>query len=221
MVDYVNKQVIELNKVIEGNENRATRRVKTETHLSDGRTRLYRLAAVCFGMMCILQVILNISLKLAFCTGRVVEQRDMGVPTRTLLGCIEGWRLSGSSCYFLSTERKTWEESRQDCLERGADLVVVNSRNEQKFLTGLNRNIDSVWIGLTDRETEGTWKWVDGTPLATRYWGRNQPDNGVVFAVHIGEEDCVEINYGYSDPVNKWNDIACNSQFNWICERVI
>ncbi|XP_052329683.1 CD209 antigen-like protein D isoform X2 [Oncorhynchus keta] len=185
MVDYVNKQVIELNKVIEGNENRATRRVKTETHLSG--------------------------------TGRVVEQRDMGVPTRTLFGCIEGWRLSGSSCYFLSTERKTWEESRQ----RGADLVVVNSRDEQKFLTGLNRNIDSVWIGLTDRETEGIWKWVDGTPLATRYWGRNQPDNGAVFVVHIGEEDCVEINYGYTDPVNKWNDIACNSQFNWICERVI
>ncbi|NP_001134518.1 CD209 antigen-like protein D [Salmo salar] len=221
MADYVNKQVIELNKVIGENENRATRRVKTETHLSDGRTRLYKLAAVCFGMMCILQVILNISLKLAFCTGRVVEERDMAVPTRTVLGCAEGWSLSGSSCYFLSTERKIWEESRQDCLERGADLVVVNSRNEQKFLTELNRNINGVWIGLTDRETEGTWKWVDGTPLTTRYWGQNQPDNGAVFVVYIGEEDCVEINYGNLDPVNKWNDIACNLQFNWICERVI
>uniref|UniRef100_A0A4W5L0P3 C-type lectin domain-containing protein n=1 Tax=Hucho hucho TaxID=62062 RepID=A0A4W5L0P3_9TELE len=215
MVDYVNKQVIE------ENENRATRRVKTETHLSDGRTRLYRLAAVCFGMLCILQVTLNISLKLAFCTRRVVEERELVVPTRTVLGCTEGWRLSGSSCYFLSTKRKTWEESRQDCLERGADLVVVNSRSEQKFLTELNRNIDRVWIGLTDRETEGTWKWVDGTPLTTRYWGQNQPDNGAVLIVHIGEEDCVVINYGYPDPVNKWNDIACNSQFNWICEMVI
>ncbi|XP_041748244.1 CD209 antigen-like protein E isoform X1 [Coregonus clupeaformis] len=215
MVDYVNKQVIELN------ENRATRRMTTETHLSDGRTRVYRLAAVCFGMLCILQVTLNIFLKLAFCTERVVEEKDMAVPNRTGLGCPEGWRLSGSSCYFLSTERKTWEESRQDCLERKTDLVIVNSIEEQKFLTELNMNIDSVWIGLTDIETEGTWKWVDDTPLTTRYWGKNQPDNGAILIIHIGEEDCVEINYRYPGTVNKWNDIRCNSQFNWICERVI
>uniref|UniRef100_A0A673VW67 C-type lectin domain-containing protein n=1 Tax=Salmo trutta TaxID=8032 RepID=A0A673VW67_SALTR len=45
--------------------------------------------------------------------------------------CPEGWRRFGCGCYYLSTEEKAWTESRQDCLERGADLVIVNSEEEQ------------------------------------------------------------------------------------------
>uniref|UniRef100_A0A673Y8H0 CD209 antigen-like protein E n=2 Tax=Salmo trutta TaxID=8032 RepID=A0A673Y8H0_SALTR len=76
--------------------------------------------------------------------------------------CQEGWRYFDSRYYFLSTEKKTWEKSRQDCLERGADLVVINSREEQTFLFNLHLR---AWIGLTDSVTEGTWTWVDGTSL--------------------------------------------------------
>ncbi|XP_045070730.1 C-type lectin domain family 4 member E-like, partial [Coregonus clupeaformis] len=109
----------------------------------------------------------------------------------TMLGCFDGWRKFVCSCYFLSTEEKTWEESRQDCLKRGADLVIINSREEQEFVFNLS---NGVWIGLTESVTEGTWRWVDGTPLTTpRYWGAGQPDNGGQFS---GQEDCVEIYYG-------------------------
>ncbi|XP_055772650.1 oxidized low-density lipoprotein receptor 1-like [Salvelinus fontinalis] len=78
--------------------------------------------------------------------------------------CQEGWRYFDSSLYFLSTEEKTWEKSRQDCQGRGADLVIINSREEQTFVFNLHLR---AWIGLTDSVTEGTWKWVDGTPLTT------------------------------------------------------
>ncbi|XP_029605226.1 uncharacterized protein LOC115191578 [Salmo trutta] len=125
--------------------------------------------------------------------------------------CQEGWRYFDSSLYFLSTEKKTWEKSRQDCLERGADLVIINSREEQTFLFNLNLK---AWIGLTDSVTEGTWKWVDGTTLTTGYWGAGQPDDS-------GQEDCVEIYYGQDDPVKTWNDDKCGTNNNWICEKVV
>ncbi|XP_031673670.1 CD209 antigen-like protein C isoform X1 [Oncorhynchus kisutch] len=129
--------------------------------------------------------------------------------------CPEGWQKFESSWYFLSTETKTWKESREDCLKRGAHLVIINSDKEQEFLFKLKKR---VWIGLTDSVSEGTWKWVDGTPLTTpRYWNDNQPDSGDP----SGEEDCVEIHKDWIFPLKAWNDMPCYWKLNWICEKVV
>ncbi|XP_052320901.1 CD209 antigen-like protein E isoform X12 [Oncorhynchus keta] len=131
--------------------------------------------------------------------------------------CPEGWQKFESSWYFLSTETKTWKESRQDCLERGADLVIINSdKEQQQFLLNLKKR---VWIGLTDSVKEGTWKWVDGTPLITGYWYDPQPDNGGGKPEN-GEEDCVEIRTDQS-PLKAWNDLSCAENLHWICEKVV
>ncbi|XP_041697858.1 C-type lectin domain family 10 member A-like [Coregonus clupeaformis] len=124
----------------------------------------------------------------------------------------KGWTLFQSSWYYISSEVKSWDESRQDCLERGADLVIINSKEEQTFLTMPDKR---VWIGLTDKDREGTWKWVDGTPLTTAYWSGQQPDNGNGDPIY-GEEDCAEIVIMWI-----WNDISCANHFNWVCEKVI
>ncbi|XP_064782786.1 CD209 antigen-like protein A isoform X2 [Oncorhynchus masou masou] len=128
--------------------------------------------------------------------------------------CPEGWQKFESSWYFLSEmTEKTWEKSRQDCLERGADLVIINSNKEQEFLFNLKK---IVWIGLTDSVKEGTWKWVDGTPLTTGYWYDKQPDN----AGPTQNEDCAEI-HNDQLPLKAWNDLSCDSKLNWICEKVL
>ncbi|KAI9546997.1 hypothetical protein NQZ68_021666 [Dissostichus eleginoides] len=75
----------------------------------------------------------------------------------------KGWRKFGCSCYLLSTEKASWEQSRKNCRARGADLVIVDSKEEQEFISSMIK--EETWIGLSDREEEGTWKWVDGSPL--------------------------------------------------------
>ncbi|XP_024291251.1 C-type lectin domain family 10 member A-like [Oncorhynchus tshawytscha] len=124
----------------------------------------------------------------------------------------KGWTLFQSTWYYISSEVKSWDESRQDCIERGADLVIINSKEEQTFLINLNKRI---WIGLTDKDIEGTWKWVDGTKLTTSYWTGKQPDNGDGDP-RYGEEDCAEIVMGWM-----WNDISCANHYNWVCEKVV
>ncbi|KAM4539610.1 C-type lectin domain family 9 member A-like isoform 1-T1 [Odontesthes bonariensis] len=76
--------------------------------------------------------------------------------------CPDGWTRFGLSCYFKFTEWKTWSDSRKLCQKRGADLVIINSKEEQEFVHKLNGNGES-WIGL--QVSGGEWKWVDGSPL--------------------------------------------------------
>lgn len=43
----------------------------------------------------------------------------------------EGWIHFQASLYYISPEEKTWNLSREFCLQRGADLTVINNRAEQ------------------------------------------------------------------------------------------
>ncbi|XP_042281478.1 C-type lectin domain family 4 member E-like isoform X2 [Thunnus maccoyii] len=129
--------------------------------------------------------------------------------------CPAGWRMFRSSCYLLSSESGSWSRGRQDCREKGADLVVIDSTGEQTFLSTFTEV--ETWIGLTDRDEEGTWKWIDGTPLTLRYWETNEPNNGNGNP-QLGEEDCAHIISGKSTEDN-WNDRSCGFLTRWICEK--
>uniref|UniRef100_A0A8C4GL98 C-type lectin domain-containing protein n=1 Tax=Dicentrarchus labrax TaxID=13489 RepID=A0A8C4GL98_DICLA len=130
--------------------------------------------------------------------------------------CPADWRMFRCTCYFFSTTSASWETGRQDCRDRGGDLVIIDSSEEQEFLT---KNITKeTWIGLTDRDNEGTWKWIDKTPLTLAYWARGQPDNGGGDP-QWGEEDCAHFTVNGETEAN-WNDRLCDVSFQWICEKM-
>uniref|UniRef100_A0A7N6C4P0 C-type lectin domain-containing protein n=1 Tax=Anabas testudineus TaxID=64144 RepID=A0A7N6C4P0_ANATE len=125
--------------------------------------------------------------------------------------CPEGWTRFGCSCYFKSTERKIWFESQYDCLTRGSRLVMINSKEEQEFVTKLNMNEDS-WIGLKSNRTSAVWEWVDGSTLTETFWaeGQSRAPNNWYFAA------CC-------DRTGKWTQSISfdNQKKNWICEKKI
>ncbi|XP_026232134.1 CD209 antigen-like protein E [Anabas testudineus] len=127
--------------------------------------------------------------------------------------CPAGWTNFWCSCYVLSTESGSWTIGREDCRTRGADLVVIDSDTEQTFVSKFT-NVDT-WIGLSDRGNEGSWKWVDETPLILNNWRKNQPDNGGGSS-STGDEDCAHIR---SD--SEWNDLPCEKSLQWICEKML
>ncbi|XP_033992147.1 CD209 antigen-like protein C isoform X3 [Trematomus bernacchii] len=130
--------------------------------------------------------------------------------------CPAGWRMVGCVCYLLSTEKASWEQSRQNCRARGADLVIVDSNEEQTFMTSMIK--EPTWIGLNDIDQEGTWKWVDGSLLTQKYWGQ-PPDNGNGDP-KWGEEDCACLVNNWNGE-NNWNDLRCTTPLQWICEKIL
>ncbi|XP_008505074.2 asialoglycoprotein receptor 2-like [Equus asinus] len=125
--------------------------------------------------------------------------------------CPVNWVEHEGSCYWFSHSGKTWSEAEKYCQLENAHLVVINSREEQKFIVQ-HTSPFHIWIGLTD--SDGFWRWVDGTDYRYSYknWAVTQPDN---WHGHEqgGGEDCAEVR-----PDGRWNDDFCQQVYRWVCE---
>ncbi|XP_049493075.1 asialoglycoprotein receptor 2 isoform X1 [Panthera uncia] len=125
--------------------------------------------------------------------------------------CPVNWLEFEGSCYWFSRSGETWPEAEKHCRLENAHLVVVNSREEQKFISQHINPFDA-WIGLTD--SDGSWKWVDGTDYNHGYknWAATQPDDWQGHEVG-GGEDCAEVRSN-----GRWNDNFCQQVQRWVCE---
>lgn len=88
--------------------------------------------------------------------------------------CPDGWgeHFSGY-CYLPIGEEQTWADAQSFCKDNNtaANLVTIVSDYENDFVRGMASGIaNQVWIGLSDRFSEGDWVWVDGTTAPFRQW---------------------------------------------------
>ncbi|XP_036924061.1 C-type lectin domain family 4 member E [Sturnira hondurensis] len=127
--------------------------------------------------------------------------------------CPSRWVHFQSSCYFFSTNTMTWSASVKNCSNMGGHLVVINTQEEQEFLFHEKPEKREYYIGLTDKVTDGQWKWVDGTPFmkSLSFWDVGEPNNLATV------EDCATIRDS-SDPRRNWNDVPCFFNLFRICE---
>lgn len=131
---------------------------------------------------------------------------------------------------FTVTSKLSFDAARAKCVELGGDLLQNNFgpdgtryHNEIRQIasdyTVAGSTKDLVWIGYTDLESEGTWKFLNGD----LYDANNRGQSSVLYWTSPGEpsnsggnEHCAAI--AYWSGTLYLNDDVCSKAFRGLCE---
>lgn len=120
--------------------------------------------------------------------------------------------------YEIYPQTFSWEDADKICKTYGGHLATITDSDELNAIIG---NFDEtmpygLWIGLTDKESEGQFKWVTGEEFSFSNWdttGNIEPNND-------GDENYGMI-YSYDTETNVkgcWNDSETENLLGFICE---
>jgi hypothetical protein len=108
--------------------------------------------------------------------------------------------------YRVYLEKVLWKSARDRCKTLGGVLACVHDQQTQDFIAGLSNDL-TLWIGGTDEDTVGRWRWLDGSAMKYKAWAHFHPsgDRG---------EDFLAIRHG------KWIDAGNKllTSVGFICE---
>ena len=103
-----------------------------------------------------------------------------------------------------------WLDAQSSCTIWGGDLTSITTERENKYLyTIISSSVGYCWIGLNDRDVEGTNIWIDGTTVSYTNWTSTPSDDT--------NSNCVQIN---NTGNGMWESVSCDMTLNtFLCER--
>ena len=108
---------------------------------------------------------------------------------------------------FMNNNLVSWDEAKTYSETVGGYLATITSSAEQvliqssfndytPFTYSSGFTYAQLYLGATDRETEGTWKWVTGETWSFTNWSPGEPNNA-----YGGNQDYLALNFD-----NSWDD---------------
>ncbi|KAG7476017.1 hypothetical protein JOB18_042990 [Solea senegalensis] len=137
-------------------------------------------------------------------------------PDKQCQPCRKQWIHFQEKCYWFDERPpswKTWDQSQRLCKDKCADLVVIDSQQEQEFI-GLHtkeyytRN-HGYWMGLRKND-EGKLLWVDGRNVTLGFWSKDSDRS----------EPCVSF-IPVENITANWRTRSCSMQNKFICETAV
>ena len=123
------------------------------------------------------------------------------------------WKIFKGAQYAKGEDELTWEEARSKCQEAGGDLVTIHTWEVHNFIHDEWGDSFDAWIGLTDKETEGVYKWASGVQFEYNNWypSCSAPQND-----DNDNKDCVRWE-SFVD--GRWDHADCAQEEKFFCEK--
>jgi len=119
-------------------------------------------------------------------------------------------------CFELVNVAADWRTANSTCFERGGHLARPLSASDTQVIEDmLNSHPVSrdYWIDANDMNTEGQWRWTDGTPVGYVNW---RPGRPIISPRHFSR-DCAELHRNFKW---QWNDKDCVDRKNYfMCQH--
>jgi hypothetical protein len=84
-------------------------------------------------------------------------------------------QLFNGKWYRVYFEKVAWHRAKEKCGALSGQLAVVPDAATWEFIKRLTPA--TIWLGATDEEVAGVWKWLDGTPWRFTAWLKGLPNN--------------------------------------------
>ncbi|XP_076029174.1 C-type lectin domain family 4 member M-like [Oratosquilla oratoria] len=121
------------------------------------------------------------------------------------------FRLGNDCLYVNLLTKKNWKDSRLLCRAFGGDLAIPTDLT--KLINYLRKTTawnDRFWLGASDIEREGDWRWVNGSRMnRPEWWTAGEPNNAG------NGEDCIDIELEYLPLLF---DTNCEQSFYCVCQ---
>ncbi|NXE05186.1 MRC1 protein, partial [Lophotis ruficrista] len=125
--------------------------------------------------------------------------------------CLKGWKRHGFYCYLVGHTSVTFSEAKKTCERSNGYLTSVGDRYEQAYLTSLVglSSEKYFWIGLSDMEEQGMFKWTTGEGVLYTNWNAAMPGN---------EAGCVALRTG--NAAGLWDVQNCEVKAKFLCKKL-
>lgn len=148
--------------------------------------------------------------------------------------------------YEIVSEPMSWSDAKEYASAKSGNLVKIETFQEQIFLRSLMKDTATTaadgggakyfWLGGSDVQIEGNWKWTDGSEInaptitTNDLWGKgkgfeaglSEPDNFMdnqhCLAMSLETWPAGATNSEAFGSAGQWNDISCSNKLNFVIE---
>ena len=126
---------------------------------------------------------------------------------------------STSGTYTYHAGPMAYGNAIEACQESGGNLATIRNQAEQDAAFAAVPRGARAYIGLNDRDSEGSFVWANGSAVSYTNWAGSEPNS-----FSGTDEDCAGFHIHY--PSGEWNDFPCggsdpndgNAAIGYVCE---